>query len=160
MKLYIYAVLVFIVVASSCKSSKKATDMQAVVNDTISDYSSRKLIRDKNIFTSTTEVVPLDTVYLSRDTIHLLTKRILGCDEENFMLIWDGQIRKSLPPITSVKLLQRVDPACREQHHFHLTYNIKPLKFKNDSASINNLEWSKVTVVKVGGWQNILKYEF
>jgi hypothetical protein len=160
MRTYILTIFALVLFASSCKTSKKTVDIQPVVEDTLSDYTNRKLIRDASIFSSTTEVVPLDTAYLSKDTLHLLTKKILGCDEETFMLIWDGKIRKSLPPIASVKLLQRVDPACKEQHHFHLTYNIKPLRFKNDSAAEANMEWSKVTVVKVGGWSNILKYEF
>jgi hypothetical protein len=160
MRLYVLIFSGFLSLISACKTSKRASDVTVPIIDTLTDLSNRKLIRDKEIFRSTTEVVPLDSVYLSKDTLHLLTKRILGCDEESFMLIWDGQMKKSLPPGASVKLLQRVDPACNERHYFHLTYNIKPLRFKNDSATDAHLEWSKVTVIKVGGWSNMLKYEF
>src|SRR5688572_22029055 len=132
MRRNIYVVIALTLFAASCKTSKKVADVAppVVVIDTLSDYSSRKVIRNNHIFTSTTDVVPLDTVYLSKDTLHVLTKKIPGCDEDSFMLIWDGKMRKSLPPMTSVKLLQRVDPACTERHYFHLTYNIRPLQFK------------------------------
>jgi hypothetical protein len=156
---YLYIAIALNILATSCKTSKKTVDVVVPVIDTIFDYSCRKVIRNNQIFTSTTELVPLDTVYLSKDTMHVLTKQILGCDEETFMLIWDGKMRKSLPPVASVKLLQRVDPSCNERHYFHLTYNLRPLQFKNDSAS-TTMEWSKVTAVKLGGWPNVLKYEF
>ena len=161
MKKILFTSLALIGIIASCKTSKKGIDAAVQVIDTISDYSFRKVMRDKEIFNATTEVVPLDTAYLSKDTLHVLTKRIIGCDEEDFKLIWNGMMMKSLPPQTSVKLFQRLDPTCNERHYFHLTYNIKSLQFKNDSISANpNTMWSKVTVVRLGGWKNLLKYEF
>lgn len=161
MKKLLFVAIALTIIISSCKTSKKGADAAVPVIDTIWDYSFRKVMRDKEIFNATTEVVPLDTVYLSKDTLHLLTKKIVGCDEEDFMLVWNGMMMKSLPPQTSVKLFHRLDPACNERHYFHLTYNITPLRFKQDSVSLNtDSMWSKVTVVRVGGWKNILKYEF
>ncbi len=161
MKEIVFALLVIAVIFDSCKTSGKGMDTAVPIIDTIVDYSFRKVMRDREIFNAATEVVPLDTVYLSKDTLHVLTKRVIGCDEEDFKLVWNGMMAKSLPPQTSVKLFQRLDPACNERHYFHLTYNIKPLRFKEDSLSETpNTSAVKATVVRVGGWKNSLKYEF
>ncbi len=160
MKGIFFAGLVLIIFCS-CKTQRKTIADVAPVEDTLTDNSHRKLLRDKEIFSSVTEVVPLDTVFIRKDTLHLLTKKILGCDTENFKLFWNGTVLKSLPPQANVKLFQQVNADCKERHVFHLTYNISPLRLKNDSLSVSNESlWSKVTVVKVGGWKNILKYEF
>ena len=157
-----FAILLILVIAiSACKTTKKASDVTIPIDDTITDNSFRKLIRSKELFAAVTEMVPLDTAYISKDTLHLLTKRILGCDEKNFKLMWNGTMLKSLPPQTNVKLFQQVDAACNERHRFHLTYNISPLRFKQDSVAVHpDSLWSKVTVIRVGGWKNILKYQF
>ncbi len=159
-KLTIAAIILSIAIAS-CKTSKKLTDVAVPIDDTIVDNSFRKPIHSKELYASVTELIPLDTVYISKDMLYLLTKRITGCDEANFKLIWNGMMLKSLPPQTNVKLFQQADPACKESHRFLLSYNIKALRFKEDSVSLGQESmWSKVTVVKVGGWKNILKYEF
>lgn len=161
MKKFFVAAVVLSITIASCKTSKKATDVTVQVDDTIIDNSFRKPVRSKELYGSVTELIPLDTVYISKDTLYLLTKRVSGCDEANFKLIWNGMMMKSLPPQTSLKLFQQADPACNEKHRFLLSYNIKSLRFKEDTASVNEgTMWSKVTVVRVGGWKNILKYQF
>ena len=162
MRKNIVAISILLVIVSSCKTTKHSADVTAPVDDTIVDNSFRKLIRSKEIFNSVTEVIPLDTVYFSKDTLCVFTKRIPGCDEENFKLIWNGAMLKSLPRQANVKLFQQVDPACKESHRFLLSYNVKHLRFKEDSISRANPDSlsAKATIVRVGGWKNGLRYKY
>jgi hypothetical protein len=149
-----YCILALLVLAAACKTSNKATGGQPAYIETIVDDAFRKPILDKALYIATSEIVPLDTAFIAKDTLHIITKKIQGCDAETFKLMWNGAMAKSLPPQTSVKLLQAVDPACKERHKFHLTYNITPLRFKQDSSA------SKSTLVRIGGWKEMVKYEF
>ena len=146
----------------SCQTTKKtAASTTVAIQDTITVNNFRKLIKDKELYIAVTEVVPLDTAYIIKDTIHLLTKKIKACESDKFKLLWNGNMVKSLPPQASVKLFQEVDAACTEQHFFHLTYNIKPLRFKSDTIlNTSDTAFVKITSVRVGGWRNFLKYEF
>ncbi len=150
---FLVFLLPLVVCAGACKTTKKAAATPANTADLITDQSFRKPIIDKDLYKSTTEIVPLDTVYIASDTLTVVTKRIAGCESENFKLIWNGSMAKSLPPQTSVKLFQLVDGACTERHKFHLTYNISALKFKNDTAA------DKSTLIRVGGWGKMLNYK-
>ena len=146
---------------TSGNTLKKNTGAAPPLIDTLNNLSCKKLIKDKELFASVTDLVPLDTVYISKDTLHVLTQKITGCDEDDFSLLWNGAILKSLPPQTNVKLFQKVDPACNERHHFHLTFNIQPLQLKNKTVvSTSDLTKTKITVVRIGGWKNALKYMF
>ena len=145
-----------ILLFASCNSLKKNTGVAPQLVDTLSNFSSKKLIKDKELFASVTDLVPLDTVYISKDTLHVLTKKIIGCDEDDFSLFWNGAMLKSLPPQTNVKLFQKVESDCNERHHFHLTFNIQPLQFKQ----VNDGGKTKITGVRIGGWKNLVKYEF
>ena len=146
---------------ASCKTTKPAAGATAPVNDTVNDYTFRKVNRDKELYAATKELVPLDTVYLTKDTLHILTKKILGCDADNFKLFWNGAMQKSLPPQTSVKLFQQVDAECKEQHRFHLTYNVKSLRIKNDTAAFNlDSCAAKTTLLRWGGYKELVKYEY
>ena len=136
----------------SCKSTKKAAIDNTASTLLITDESFRKPITDKELYKSTTESVALDTVYISKDTLNIITKKINGCDGENFKLIWTGNFDKAVPPQTGVKLFQLGEGACKERHKFHLTYNMAPLKFKGDTATI------KTTDIKVGGWGKMTHY--
>lgn len=151
----------FVLVVASCKINKTTTGVAVPVNDTVCDYSFRKITRDKELYAAVKEMVPLDTAYLTKDTLHILTKKILGCDADNFKLFWSGAMQKSLPQQTSVKLFQQVDAECKEQHRFHLTYNVKPLRAKNDSASFNlDSCTAKTTLLRIGGYKEMVRCEF
>ena len=150
-----------LIVIASCKTTTKTTGASAPVNDTISDYSFRKITRDKELYAAVKEMVPLDTAYLTNDTLHILTKKILGCDAGDFKVFWNGAFQKSLPPQTSIKLFQQVNAECKEQHRFHLTYNVKPLRLKNDTASFNlDSCAAKSTSLRIGGYKEMVRYEF
>lgn len=134
MKKTLFLLLALLSVFVGCKTTTPAAGAAAPVDDTVSDYSFRKIMRDKELFAATTEMVPLDTVFLNYDTLHIFTKKIIACNADKFELMWNGAMMKSLPPQTSVKLFQQVEPDCKERHMFHLTYNVKPLQLKRDSA--------------------------
>ncbi len=150
-----------VLILASCKTTNKSTAATAPIDDTISDYSFRKIDRDKELFAAVKEIVPLDTAYLTKDTLHILTKKILGCDADNFKLFWNGASQKSLPPQTLVKLFQQVDAECKEQHRFHLTYNITPLQLKQDTATLNaDSSFSKKLLLNIGGYKRSVKYSY
>lgn len=131
------ALLLLLIVA--CKSSKKVTGEQPVYEELITDGSFRKLIKDKEIFNATTEVVQLDSANVNNDTLHVYTKKIQACNAENLKLVWNGSFAKSLPPQVSLKLLLINEPACREQHRFHIRYNINSVWAKKDSVRTDSL---------------------
>jgi hypothetical protein len=58
---------------------------------------------------------------------------------------------KSLPPQIPVKLFLLNDPACREQHRFHLTFNTKPLHDANAKGS---------AVIKLSGMKTGIAYSY
>jgi hypothetical protein len=146
---------------ASCKTTNTNASAAAPVNDTVSDYTNPKVSRDKELYAATKELVPVDTVYLAKDTLHILTKKILGCDADNFKLFWNGAMMKSLPPQTSVKLFQQVNTDCKVQHRFHLTYNITSLRLKNDTASFNTDSClARTTVLRLGGYKEAVRYEY
>lgn len=151
-----------ILLAPSCKTGQKAQVAPAEVTEWITDESNRKVMRDKEIYAATVEVVPLDSAYLRRDTLHLHTKKMTGCAADEFQLVWNGAMMKSLPPQTSVKLFHRVEPDCKEQHPFHLTFNIAPLRMKRDSAylAIDSPSMQRATIIRIGGWKSSIRYDY
>ncbi|MCX6199068.1 MAG: hypothetical protein NTY88_07580 [Bacteroidetes bacterium] len=153
-KIFLSAFPVFLLIGS-CTTQKQNGAASTPVEDTITDNSFRKLVRDKELYNSTTELVPLDTVYLSKDTLHLLTKKILACDADNFTLMWNGAMMKSLPPQTNVKLFQLLDTQCKERHPFHLTFNISSLQMRRDTAAVE-----KSILIHVGNWARTVKYSY
>lgn len=150
---------------TGCKTAATTGAAATPVQDTISDYSFRKIMRDKELYAATTELVPLDTVFLTYDTLHILTKKVVGCDADMFKLMWNGAMMKSLPPQTSVKLFLQVEPDCKERHYFHLTYNVKPLQLKRDTVApivsdtiaIDTVNRKKV-ILRVGGYKHSVQY--
>ncbi|HLP50409.1 MAG TPA: hypothetical protein VK154_05960 [Chitinophagales bacterium] len=147
---------------AGCKSTKPGTAAVALpVQDTVTNESFRKLMRDKDLYNAVKETVPVDTAYLVRDTLHVLTKRILGCDAENFKLFWNGATAKSLPPQVTVKLFQQVDAGCKERHYFHLTYNVKSLKLSNsNTAPATDSAALSATILHIGGYKNPVRYGY
>jgi hypothetical protein len=153
MKKHLLILMLPVVFACSCKTTKKtAADNGANNIEVINSESFRKPLKDAELYGSTTDLVPLDTVFISKDTLNIFTKKILGCDADNFKLIWNGELGKAMPPQTAVKLFQLVDGACKERHKFHLAYNISPLKLKSDTST------NKSTIIKVGGWGKMNTY--
>ena len=161
MKTIFFTATVIVIVLAACKTTATTTGATASVNDTLSDYSFKKVTRDKELYNATSELVPVDTAYLVKDTLHILTKKIMGCDADNFKLFWNGALMKSLPPQTSVKLFQQVNAECKQQHLFHLTYNIKSLRLKNDTV-ISTLDSAvtKTMLLRIGGYKEMVKYAY
>ena len=152
MKKQILIAILPLVFAASCKTTKKNAADTANTALILIDDSFRKAIVDKEIFKNTIESIPLDTVYLTKDSLNIITKKITGCETENFKLIWNGELGKTSPPTANLKLFQLVDGACREKHKFHLIYNISPLKLKGDTATV------KTTQINIGGWGKTSAY--
>ena len=153
MKKYIKVFIMPLIFVCACKTMKKtSSDNSAGNTEVIKDESFRKPLKDKDLFKSTTEVVPLDTVFISKDTLNIYTKRILGCDAANFQLIWNGDLGKAVPPQATVRLFQMVEGSCKEKHKFHLAYNISSLKLKGDTSA------TQATLIKVGGWGKMNTY--
>jgi len=154
MKKYILVLIIPIVFSGSCKTLKKTGgDSNTKNTEIVKDESFRKPVKDKELYLSTTEAIPLDTVFISKDTLNIFTKKIFGCDADNFKLIWNGDLGKAMPPQTAVRLFQLVDGSCKEKHKFHLAYNISPLKLKGDTSA------NKTTIIRVGGWNKMATYE-
>lgn len=137
----------------SCEGSKKGTAVAAPVNDTINDWLYKRVVKDKELYASTTEVLLIDTAYMNRDTLHVLTQKIQACEAENFDLFWSGMMAKSLPPQLPVKLFLLNDPACKEQHRFHLTFNVKPMH-PGDANS------KGTAIIKLAGMKTGIKYDY
>lgn len=139
----------------SCKLSQPVPATEAPsVEEEITDWRFRKIIKDKELFAATTESVPIDSAKLTNDTLHIYTRKIQACDADIFKLIWSGTMAKSLPPQAALKLLLINDPSCREWHRFHLTYNIASVRFKTDTAT------QGATLLKLPGLNSGLLYEF
>lgn len=152
MKKQILAALLPLIFTCGCKTTKKANTDNTGYTELINDEAFRKPIVDKELFKATTEVVPLDTVFISKDTLNIYTKKINGCETDNFKLIWTGDLSATAPTKTTVKLFQLVEGSCKERHRFHLLYNISPLKPKMDTAAV------KATLIEVGGWRRMNSY--
>lgn len=150
--LFVATLLLFV---SSCKTPQTGNATITVV-DTLTTSESKRLIKDKQLFSSITETVPIDTLYILKDTLHIVTKKIAGCDTDAFSLFWNGNTTKSLPPQAGVKLFQQVDAACNERHYFHLLYTLDHLKNKPvaDGTAKSSV------VLKIGGWNTALLYEY
>jgi hypothetical protein len=124
------------------------------VSDIISSKIFHKPIIDKQFFSAITEIVPVDSAFVSKDTLNIITRKIAGCDAANFKLVWNGAMSKSVPPQTTVRLFKAADTDCSEKHKFHLIFNITPLRLKQDSTA------NRTTIVSLGGYKMPLKYEF
>jgi hypothetical protein len=158
-KKFLFLTIVAVCIIASCKTSK--TGSRSASGDTIVDSKVRKITRDKELYAAVKEIVPLDTAYLVNDTLHIVTKKILGCGVDNFKLMWNGAIKKSLPAQTNVKLFQQVDAGCKQQHRFHLAYNVSSIHFKSDSMTFC-LDSCTARSIKLhlGGYKNAMQYEF
>jgi hypothetical protein len=124
---------------AACKTAKNTAAVTPVYEEILTEESYRKLIKDKELYNVTTELVQLDSARVNKDTLHVYTKKLQACDAENLKLVWNGSFAKSLPPQATVKLLLINDPSCKEEHRFHITYNIAPLWTKKDSAGTDSL---------------------
>lgn len=120
----------------ACKTAKSPVAEQVNTVEEITDDSYRKVIKNKELYTTTTETVAIDSATVSRDTLHIYTAKLQACDAENFKLIWDGKEVLSVPAKASLKVLLINDPACREAHRFHLTYNIAGVHPKKNTLSV------------------------
>lgn len=138
-----------------CKTNKPGNTAATIpVNDTLVSTKPHRIIKDKELFAATTEAIRVDTCYVSGSDILILTGKINACDADNFNLIWNGAMAKSLPPKTSLKLLLQADPACKEQHHFLLKFSGKELKWKSDSTATGSI------LFRIGGYSKELMYNF
>lgn len=147
------AVLIVLVLACACKTSKRAANPEPY-QETLTDLSHKKVIKDKELYLATTEVIPIDTVYLNKDTLHILTQKIQACDADNFSLMWNGMMMKSLPPQTNLKLFLLNEGTCKEMHKFHLTFNVHNVRVKSDSTNNGS------TIIRLGNWRNTVTYEY
>ena len=152
MKKQIIVFLIPVVFIFGCKTTKKTSTDNVTNLELVAPESFRKPLVDKELFKTTTEAVLIDTLYLTKDTLNIFTKKVTGCDADNFKLIWNGDLGKTLPAQANLKLFQLVDAACQERHRFHLTFNVSSLKLKSDTSS------TKVTLIKLGGWSKTANY--
>lgn len=102
-------ILILAGILPACKTSKKAESSTNSNSKIIADDLFRKPIRDKQLYLSTNDAVPIEGVYTVKDTLHIITKKIIGCSSDDFKLVWNGDFGKTLPPQTGVKLLQVVN---------------------------------------------------
>jgi hypothetical protein len=130
-----------------CKTQKKTISTEAPAPLVLIDEAFRKPINDKALYAATFDAVPIDTAYIHHDTLHINTKKVHGCETENFKLMWSGSIAKLQPRQANLKLLQTVDASCKEKHIFRLTYNISDLYLKKDTLN------DTTTLVHLNGWK-------
>lgn len=159
---YTSVFLLFLLSVAACKTSKKTQAPAELPVEWITDESAPKVMNDKEIYAAVTETIPLDSAYIRHDTLHLHTQKMTGCAAEEFKLVWNGAMMKSLPPQTNVRLFHRREPACNERHFFHLTFNIAPLRMKKETASLPSDSSSpqRSTVLRVAGWKAPVRYEY
>lgn len=141
----------------SCQNAKNiaaANALAAASQPLISDSTAKKLMKDKELYAATNETIPLDTAYISKDTLHVVTTKVNACDADNFKLMWNGMMTKSMPPQTSVKLFLLSDPTCKETHPFHLTFSLKPMHNKQQQPGNSTI------MVRVSGFKEMLKYSY
>jgi hypothetical protein len=141
----IVALIALILLTAGCKTAKKAS-VPAVTPLVIVDDAFRKPIMDKELYMATIQAIPLDTIYMSSDTLQVYTKKISGCETENIKLIWNGSKTKTQPAQVSFKLLQTGDAVCREKHKFQLHYNLHNLMGKKNTETDSLL-------IFVSGWK-------
>jgi len=138
-----------------CQNTKNvAAANAAAMQQLIADDTGKKLTKDKELYAATNETMPLDTAYINKDTLHVITTKVNACDADNFKLMWNGMMTKSMPPQTSVKLFLLSDPTCKETHPFHLTFSLKPMHNKQDQITNNTI------MLRVSGWKEMLKYVY
>lgn len=149
--LFVTAMLVLF----ACKTNKSGSAATtASTNDTLVSTKSQHIIKDKELFAATTEAIRVDTCYVLGSDIMILTGKINACDADNFNLVWNGAMAKSLPPKTSLKILLQADPACKEQHRFLLKFSGKDLKWKSDSTASGSI------LFRIGGYDKEMLYNF
>lgn len=107
------------------------------------------IIKDRDLFAATTELIPIDTCYISGNEIVIHTAKLNACTAQNFTLLWNGSLAKSLPPKVTLKLLLRADTECKEYHKFHLRFNLQDLKNKDQNPG-------GTVIVRIGGYQKEL----
>jgi len=156
MKRIFLVILAVICYTYSCTSAKKATAHTAAQETpgVLMDKEFRKPIRDKQLYAATPDLVFPDTVYIIADTMHILTKKVQGCNAENFKLLWNGAMLKSMPPQTNLTILQVADAECKQKNAFHLIYNLAPLKYKNDSVA------KKQVILHLRAYPHTITYNF
>ena len=156
------ALFLLLYLASGCRATRKVQESPHEASVILSDYSFRKIVRDKELYAATTETISFDSVTISKDTLHLFTSKINGCNAEDFTLLWSGAIMKSLPPQASLKLFHRADPTCKKQNIFHLTFNVSPLRMKQNAVSSNTDSASvgRSTILRVSGWKLPIVYVY
>ncbi len=153
-KLLLTAIAYSLLFLFGCKTANKQANSLPVATELVRDESFRKVTKDKELYAATNEVIPVDSVFITKDTLHVFTPVIQACDADNLRLIWNGSMAKSLPPQATLKLLLTNDPTCKENHPFHLTYNIAMLRGKS--------EWtdSISTLIKIFGLKSGVLYRF
>lgn len=156
MSIHSYLLLIAaVLVLFGCKTNKSSNAATTVpTNDTLVSAKSQHIIKDKELFAATTEAIRVDTSYVSGSDIIILTGKINACDADNFNLVWNGAMAKSLPPKTSLKILLQADPACKEQHRFLLKFSGKDLKWKSDSTASGSI------LFRIGGYDKEMMYNF
>lgn len=164
MRISFITLCILLLPAAGCKTSKKAEATIPEVTDWLQSPSVKKLIKDKSLYEAITGTIPLDSAYVSADTLHLFTPKISGCSAEDFMLVWNGAMMKSLPPQVNLKLFHRVIPDCQQSHPFHLMYQLSPLKLKNDSlpSAVDSGADSllRTVVIRMAGWKEPMRFRY
>jgi hypothetical protein len=152
MRTYIKFLPGLIVLLFACKASNNSAGNNKA--GVIYSNHFKKPIIDKGLYAATTEVVGIDSAYISGDSLNIITPKITGCDADNFRLMWNGVFSKAKPAQTTVKIFEAVDPACKAKNKFHLSFNIKPLRQKPDSLP------NKSVVIRFGNYKPMLQYNY
>lgn len=74
-----------------------------------------------------------------------------GCGEEEFVLVWDDKVKKSDPPVATLKLLLKDEDRCKKLELASLTYDLSPLKKHLGSTG-------QIKVV-LDGYDTLLRYK-
>lgn len=133
---YITLLLVFfpILIASSCKSSKKTEKTTSVksTNQTI-----KKLIVDKNFdFTNYKKEFIIKTASVTDSTLSI-TFTYTGCSDDELDLLFNGNYLKSLPAKASLNLIKKSGiKDCGKKMEKTLLFNIAPVQYPGTKSLI------------------------
>lgn len=120
-------VTILALLCSSCKKSEKNTETALDKNLIVSAEKYAKLLADR---TEGTGSFTIEDVNRNEEILTISVKG--GCSEENFQLVWNGQILLSYPGQIHLVLHHNAEADCDTQRQFNIKVNLRKILGKHD----------------------------
>lgn len=152
MKYIKYLPIFFIIFVAACKTPKNTAGDKQPKREYLEDLTCTPPFDDKELFSAKqADPVPVDSVYIEGDCLHVLTGKMNVCDANRIKLAWNGALMKSMPPQANMGFLVDKDPDCKEEYKFHLSYSLKLMRMRNIGNKI---------VLRIKGTTQAVTYNF